>query len=167
MRRLIISCTMLYLLPLGAVSAQLPTQEILTLKRLSSDASKRKDEGLNATIGMVRSSFMNRDTDRLARCIGSKKVYVSLKSKVGEAGYYTRSQVHFIFDKMFRDHRTRSFEYSPSDITISEEGRAYFRSEWTYMVLGSDTVVTEHLHFLFEKEKDGWEISEIRASAPF
>jgi hypothetical protein len=32
-------------------------------------------------------------------------------------------------------------------------------------VLGSDTVVTEHLRFLFEKEKNGWQISEIKASS--
>ncbi len=165
MRLLIRFCAMVYLFPVGPVPARPASQETLTLKRLASNASKRKDDGLNITISMVRSSFMNRDTDSLARCVGSKKVYVSLKSKIGEAGYYTRSQVHFIFDKMFRDHRTRSFEYSPSDITISEGGRAHFSSEWTYMVLGSDTVVTEHLHFLFEKEKDAWEISEIKASS--
>jgi hypothetical protein len=97
--------------------------------------------------------------------MGEKKVYVSLKSRADEAGYYTPSQVHFMLDKMFRDLRTRSFEYSPRDITISEGGRAYFRSEWTYMVLGLDTVVTEHLHFLFEKQKAGWRISEIKASS--
>ncbi len=165
MRLLILSFAMAPLLLAAPASAAADSQERLTLKRLSSNVAKRKDEGLNATIRAVRSSFITRDTDRLASCIGNNKVYLSIKSRTGEAGYYTRSQVHFIFDKMFRDHRTRSFEYSPSDITISEDGRAYVRSEWTYVVLGSDTVVTEHLRFLFEKEKDGWQISEIKASS--
>lgn len=165
MRFLILTFAMVSLLPAAPAGSAEDSQERLTLKRLSTNAAKRKDEGLNVTISAVRSSFIDRDTDRLASCVGNKKVYLSLKLRTGEAGYYTRSQVHFIFDKMFRDHRTRSFEYSPSDITISEEGRAFVRSEWTYVVLGSDTVVTENLRFLFEKEKDGWQISEIKASS--
>jgi hypothetical protein len=142
-----------------------PPQERLSLKRLSADARAQKtDEGLNLTIDTVRSAFIERDTAKLASCLGSMKVYVSLKSRMKESGYYTRSQLQFIFDKMFQDLRTRSFEYSPKDINVDDD-RAYLRSEWTYVVFGSDKVVTEHLHLTFEKEKDGWRISEIKASS--
>ena len=77
---------------------------------------------------------------------------------------FRKNPFEFIFDKMFQDLKTLSFEYSPRDI-IPEENSAYFRSEWTYVALGSDTVVTEQMHFLFAKEKDGWRISEIKASS--
>ena len=30
-------------------------------------------------------------------------------------------------------------------------------------MLGSDTVVTEHLHFAFEKEKGDWRIFELKS----
>jgi hypothetical protein len=140
-------------------------QERLSLKRLTSDARARKtDEGLNLTIDAVRGAFIERDAEQLSNCLGSMKVYVSLKSRMKESGYYTRSQLQFMFDKMFQDLRTRSFEYSPKDI-IADDNRANLRSEWTYVVLGSDKVVTESLHLTLEKEKDGWGISEIKASS--
>jgi hypothetical protein len=144
---------------------QTPTQERLSLRRLSSDARARKaDEGLSLTIDAVKSAFIERDAEKLAGCLGSMKVYVSLKSRMKESGYYTRSQLQFMFDKIFSDLRTRSFEYAPKDI-IAADDRANLRSEWTYVALGSEKVVTESLHLTFEKEKDGWGISEIKASS--
>jgi hypothetical protein len=163
----VIFATTAVVLFLGATgAAQVPVpQERLNLKRLSTDARARKYEGLNLTIDTVRSAFLERDKGKLAGCLGSRKVYVSLKSRMKESGYYTRSQLQFIFDKMFQDLQTRSFEYSPDDIIQFDDKRAYFGSEWTYMALGSDKVVTEKLHFSLEKEKDGWRIFEIKATS--
>ncbi len=154
--------------PLGfllLVGAGASGSEFQIYKRLAPKAEARKDTGLDLAIQKVRRSFRERDTDRLEGCFGNKKVHVSLRSRIRESGYYTRSQLHFIFDKIFRDVRTRSFEYSPRDITISDDGRAYFGAEWTYVVLGSDTLVIEQLHFVFEKEKDSWLISDIKTSS--
>ena len=146
-----------------SVDAQEPPRQFYSVKRLVSESERDRDEGLQQRIHQVRLSFMERETERLEECFSGKKVFISLRSKKTEPGYYTRSQLHFIFDKLFEDLQTRTFKYSPSDITISKDGRAFFRSEWTYMVLGSDTVVTEHLHFSFEKEKGDWRIFELKS----
>jgi hypothetical protein len=122
-----------------------------------------RDDALQETIHQVRQSFLDQETEHLEECFAGKKVFISLRSKEAEAGYYTRSQLHFIFDKVFRDLQTHSFSYSPNDVTLSDDGRAFFRSEWTYKVLGSDTMVTEHLHFSFEKEKQDWRITELKS----
>ena len=147
----------------GSVAAQEASGQYYFVKRLVSDSDRDRDEGLQKRIHQLQLSFMERETERLEESFSGKKVFISLRSKKTDAGYYTRSQLHFIFDDIFEDLQTRTFEYSPSDITISKEGRAFFRSEWTYMVLGSDTVVTEHLHFSFEKEKGDWRIFELRS----
>lgn len=159
-----VACAVSYILVATLLATPLP-QERLNLKRLTSDTKARKDEQLNRVIGEVRVSFMERDAEELADCFGEGKVYLSLKSRTGETGYYTKSQLQFIFDRMFQELRTRAFEYSSSDISIPDENRAHFRSEWTYVVLGSDSLVTEHLHFTLVREKDGWRISEIKASS--
>jgi len=151
-----------FLLLVGAGNAGSESQ---IYRRLAPKAEARKDTGLDRAIEKVRDSFLQRDTDRLEDCFADRKVLVSLRSRTREAGYYTRSQLHFIFDKVFRDLRTRSFEYSPRDINIVDDGRAKLRAEWTYVVLGSDTPVIEQLHFTFEKEKDSWLISEIKTSS--
>jgi hypothetical protein len=135
----------------------------LSIKRLVPASSSKRDDGLQETIHRVRQSFQNQQADQLEACFATKKVFISLRSKETEAGYYTRSQLHFIFDKVFRDLQTRSFNYSPSDVTVSRDGRAYFRSQWTYKVMGSDTTVTELLHFSLEKENDDWRIFELKS----
>ena len=147
----------------GLMSAQETPRQFYSVKRLVTDSGRDRDKGLQQKIHQVRLSFMERKTERLEGCFSSKKVFISLRSKKTEPGYYTRSQLHFIFDNLFEDRQTRTFKYSPSDITISKDGRAFFRSEWTYMMLGSDTVVTEHLHFSFEKEKGDWRILELKS----
>jgi hypothetical protein len=165
MRTIILACVTSYIFLSGVGFVVATPQEPLTLKRLSSDARPPKDAGLKRTIDRVRDSFVERDTGKLAECLGSGKVYVSLKSRKEEAGYYTSSQLQFIFDKMFKDLQTRSFEYSPRNIKGSDNGRAHLRSEWTFVALGSDKVVTEHLYLVLEKEKSGWRITEIRSSS--
>jgi len=137
--------------------------DYLSIRRLVPGTSERRDDALQETIHRVRQSFQEQQADQLEACFASKKVFISLRSKEAEAGYYTRSQLHFIFDKVFRDLQTRSFSYSPSDVTVSRDGRAYFRSQWTYKVMGSDTTVTELLHFSLEKEDDDWRIFELKS----
>lgn len=148
----------------GAPSfAQEGDQEYLSIKRLVPASSSKRDDGLQETIHRVRQSFQDQEADLLESCFATKKVFISLRSKEAEAGYYTRSQLHFIFDKVFRDLKTRSFNYSPSDVTVSGDGRAFFRSQWTYKVMGSDTTVTELLHFSLEKENKDWRIFELKS----
>ena len=147
----------------GISFAQENDPPFYSVKRLVPSSGGKSDDGLQQTIHDVRLSFLEQETERLEKCFAGKKVFISLRSKETEAGYYTRSQLHFIFDKVFRDLQTVSFNHAPPDVTISQDGRAFFRSEWTYKVLGSDTVVTEHLHFSFEKENGDWRIFELKS----
>lgn len=147
----------------GTSFAQQSDSPYLNIKRLVPESNARRDDGLQETIHRVRQSFQDQEAAQLEACFATKKVFVSLRSKEAEAGYYTRSQLHFIFEKVFRDLQTRSFNYSPSDVTVSGDGRAFFRSQWTYKVMGSDTTVTELLHFSLEKENNDWRIFELKS----
>jgi len=149
--------------PSGRAFAQDTDPPYLAIKRLVPESTAKRDDGLQETIHRVRQSFQDQEAAQLESCFATKKVFVSLRSKEAEAGYYTRSQLHFIFEKVFRDLQTRSFNYSPSDVTVSGDGRAFFRSQWTYKVMGSDTTVTELLHFSLEKEKNDWRIFELKS----
>ncbi|MGH9461778.1 MAG: hypothetical protein ACRD1X_11210 [Vicinamibacteria bacterium] len=163
MARWLLPAVVLGLLSDSTSFGQVEDPDYLSIKRLVPESSSERDDGLQETIHRVRQSFQNQQADQLEACFAARKVFISLRSKETEAGYYTRSQLHFIFDKVFRDLQTRSFNYSPSDVTVSRDGRAYFRSQWTYKVMGSDTTVTELLHFSLEKENDDWRIFELKS----
>lgn len=153
----------------GTAEAQTATSLSHLISAKKDEEAKREDasstEFLGKTIGWVGQAFELGDADALEECLVSRKVYLSLRSRGDEAGYYGRSQVKFMFAKLFRERRTDSFTYDPADVEVSGDGTAHFRADWSYMVLDEDDVVTEHLRFRLERTKDDWRISEIRAQS--
>jgi hypothetical protein len=149
--------------------AQAPATSLRHLISATKEEAKSEDDSgtelLGKTIGRVGRAFENGDADALEECLVSRKVYLSLRSRGDETGYYGRSQVKFMFDKLFRERKTDSFTYDPIDVEVSGDGTAHFRADWSYMVLDEDDVVTEHLRFRLERTKDEWRISEIRAQS--
>lgn len=127
------------------------------------------DERLSRTITRVGRAFEASDPDELEQCLSEKRIYLSLRARGEEAGYYGRSQVKFMLAKLFRERRTDSFTYDPEDIEVSGGESAAFRAEWSYVPLEADVVVTEQLRFKLDRAKgpDGadWRVSEIRAQS--
>jgi len=141
-------------------------QHLISAKKGEAPPERNEDaEFLGKTIDRVGRAFEVGDADALEDCLVSRKVYLSLRSRGDEAGYYGRSQVKFMFAKLFRERKTDSFVYDPVDVEVSGDGTAHFRADWSYMVLDEDDVVTEHLRFRLERTKDDWRISEIRAQS--
>ncbi len=141
-------------------------QHLISAKKGEAPPERNEDaEFLGKTIDRVGRAFEVGDADALEDCLVSRKVYLSLRSRGDEAGYYGRSQVKFMFAKLFRERKTDSFIYDPVDVEVSGDGTAHFRADWSYMVLDEDDVVTEHLRFRLERTKDDWRISEIRAQS--
>jgi hypothetical protein len=128
-------------------------------------SSEREDLGrLTQTIDRVERAFEAGDTDELEPCLSEKRIYLSLRARGEEAGYYGRSQVKFMLDKLFQERRKRTFSYDPEDVEILHEGSARFRAEWSYVEFEADDVVTEHLRFKLDRATgDDWRVSEIRA----
>jgi hypothetical protein len=149
--------------------AQNPATSLKHLISAKKEESKSDNDGdadsLGKTIDRVGQAFEVGDAEALEDCLVPRKVYLSLRSRGDEAGYYGRSQVKFMFAKLFRERKTDSFIYDPVDVEVSGDGTAHFRADWSYMVLDEDDVVTEHLRFRLERTKDDWRISEIRAQS--
>lgn len=122
----------------------------------------KNDRLLGPAIERIGRAFERGDPDELEECLVPRKVYLSLKAGGDEAGYYGRSQVKFMFAKLFRERRTDTFTYDPMDVDDSGDG-ASFRADWSYIAPDQDEIVTERLRFKLERSKNDWQVSEIRA----
>jgi hypothetical protein len=115
----------------------------------------------------VGRAFESGDPDQLDSCLSEKKIFLSLRARGEEAGYYGKSQVKFMLEKLFRERRTDSFRYDPADVEVSRGESAAFRAEWSYVGSDADNVITEELRFRLDRAKgpkgDDWRVSEIRA----
>jgi hypothetical protein len=126
-------------------------------------------EQLSRTITRVGRAFEAGDPDELEQCLSEKRIYLSMRARGEEAGYYGRSQVKFMLAKLFRERRTDSFTYDPENIELESGESAAFRAEWSYVAAEEENVVTEQLRFKLDRAKspDGhdWRVSEIRAQS--
>jgi hypothetical protein len=135
-------------------------------KLVSGEGETELDDNLKEVLASLREGFIRRETDLMKRFLGPKKVLLSGKSWPAEIGYYTGNQLHFIFQRKFRELETKAFQFSTRDVTVSDEDRAFVRAEWTYVAVGSDTPALERLQFAFEKERGQWFLSEIKTTPP-
>jgi hypothetical protein len=153
----------------GLSLGQTPSvQRLISAKNEESKRSRNPAdfERLSRTITQVGRAFEAGDPDELERCLSEKRIYLSLRARGEEAGYYGRSQVKFMLAKLFRERKTDSFTYDPEDFEVSSGESAGFRAEWSYLVLDADDVVTEQLRFKLDRTKsDDWLVSEIRAQS--
>ncbi|MGH9332550.1 MAG: hypothetical protein ACRD21_02240, partial [Vicinamibacteria bacterium] len=152
----------------GAASAQAPSvNHLIPPKNEEAKRESARDVAvLEQTIDRVGRAFEEGSPEELDSLLSDQKIHLSLKARGEEAGYYGRSQVKFIFARLFRERKTDSFTYDPREIEVSGEKSAQFRAKWNYMVLDADEVVTEHLRFELERGARGiWRISEIRTQA--
>jgi hypothetical protein len=129
-------------------------------------------ERLSRTIDRVERAFEAGDPDELEQCLSEKKIFLSLKARGVEAGYYGRSQVKHMLAKLFSERRTDSFTHHPEEVEVTGGERAVFRAEWSYLAAEADDVVTEQLRFKLDRVKgsegrkgDDWRVSEIRAQS--
>jgi hypothetical protein len=157
----------LALLGPAGFAQQSPGTSIKRLVNAREEESKsedlKTDRLLRPAIERVGLAFENGDPDALEDCLVPRKIYLSLKARGDEAGYYGRSQVKFMFAKLFRDRKTAAFTYDPDDLDDSGDGGASFRADWSYSAHDQDEVVTERLRFKMERGKNDWQVSEIRA----
>ena len=140
-----------------------PNQSIKQLVNTRKSEDIKNDRLLGSTIDRIGRAFEKGDPDALEECLVSRKVYLSLKAGGDETGYYGRSQVKFMFARLFRERKTDAFTYDRTDVDDSGDGGASFRADWSYVTPDQDEIVTERLRFKLERSKNDWQVSEIRA----
>lgn len=120
---------------------------------------------LDDTINRVGRAFRTGDADALESCLvtGKRKIYLSLETHDSRQGHYGPGQALHILDRLFRDVETREFLYDSRQTEHFGEG-AVFRADWSYLVLETDELVTERLHFKLEQDGKDWRINEIRGA---
>jgi hypothetical protein len=162
------ACFLLVGLVLASTSfGQTPSFQRLFASREGRRVSKEQEARgrISKTFDRVERAFEASDPDAIEPCLAEKRIFLSLKARGEEAGYYGRSQVKFMLAKLFRERRTDSFRYDPEEIELVRGDSAFVRAEWSYVALDRDDAVTEELRFKLDRvpEEDDWRVSEIRA----
>jgi hypothetical protein len=165
MRRVLAVTLGLALIASAGFAQPRPNQSIKQLVNSRKSEDIKNDRLLGSAIDRIGRAFESGNADALEECLVPmpRKVYLSMKAAGDAAGYYGRSQVKFMFDRLFRERMTDAFTYDRTDVDDSGDGGASFRADWTYVTPDEDEIVTERLRFKLERTKNDWQVSEIRA----
>src|SRR5262245_1568805 len=116
-------------------------------------------ESPERSMELIARAFRTRSVDPLTSILPPEgKVYLSLRSVGGEAGYFGRSQVYFIFKKIFSQYETAGFEIRSQR---DDEGatptsrQAYCVGVWTYRRQGGHGGEVQ-IHFVLTSTGDRW-----------
>lgn len=152
----------------SAVESQQPTPTYLKTLignrggKTTSLEDRKPDAELAATITGIRRAFEEGNARRLDSALHRDlRIRVSLQSRADEAGYFQRSQVMFMLDKLFDERETESFSFEPVEPDSADDTSAHVHAQWSYTVVGNDAEVTEHLRFKLLRRASDWYISEI------
>ena len=125
----------------------------------------RSEGDLRKAIGRIVSAFEAGDASDVEDSLVRSRIFLSLRAKGDQKGFFGPSQIKFMFEKLFEERETRDFTYDSEELDFARDGSVSFRATWTYVVLDEDELVTELLRFKMERSGNDWRVSEIR-SAP-
>lgn len=123
------------------------------------------EDDLHKPISRIGAAFEAGDASHLEDCLVRSRIFLSLRAKGDQQGFFGPSQIKFMFDRLFEERKTRDFTYDSEDIEFARDGSVSFRATWTYVVLDEDELVAELLRFKMERSGDDWQVSEIRSTS--
>lgn len=121
------------------------------------------DRSIESAMVSIATAFRNGDPDPLTTLLPSGgKVFLSLRNLGSEAGYYGPDQVYFIFQKIFRLHRSLSFDINQQTDGGRSGGRRLSNciGRWEYerdRQKGRCQII-----FVFAMKDDVWSLVQIR-----
>jgi len=120
------------------------------------------DPILGKSLEGIASAFRTEKPDPIASLVPSDgKAYVLLTSVGGSAGYYSRDQVYFIFNKVFAQHDTTKFSIRKQKKEDQGKDFVYCVGDWSYHRHdGVDG--NSQIHFVLSMRKGTWALVEIR-----
>jgi hypothetical protein len=124
---------------------------------------RSKDE-LREPIGRIGAAFEAGNASELEDCLVRSRIFLSLRAKGDQKGFFGPSQIKFMFDRLFEQRETRAFTYDSKELDFARDGSVSFEATWTYVLLDEDELVTELLRFKMERSGDDWRVSEIRST---
>lgn len=120
------------------------------------------DQSLDRSMESIARAFRTEKPEPITSLMSPDgKVFISLMSLGGGAGYYSRDQVYFIFNRMFTQHDTVKFDLHRQKSENPGRDFVFCIGNWRYHRHdGVDGDI--QIHFVLSMRKGAWSLVEIR-----
>lgn len=101
----------------------------------------------------------------LSRHVGSKRVYLRLADPGGTDGFYSQSQVYYLFKEIFKSYRQVAFEFVKFR-NLDKPGRSvYGIATRSWKDTRSGRIFTDKVYVTLRLEGSRWVVAEIKTAS--
>ncbi|MBN1885509.1 MAG: hypothetical protein JW876_08310 [Candidatus Krumholzibacteriota bacterium] len=138
------------------------------VRRKPKAAPPAKMQATNAPMAVFRgleAAWRAENADALARHVGEKRVYLSLPEPGGTDGFYSQSQVYYLFKKMFKSYRQVGFEFVKFHNVDKPGRRVYGIATRSWKDIRSGRIFTDRVYVTLRLEGSRWVVAEIKTAS--
>lgn len=130
-----------------------------------SQAPEMSDTALEALFIILEDSFLQEDAERLTKILPAHyKIELRLGLLPPDSGFFSPSQVFYIWKKHFQESNTLNFELKKENISFISPKDIILQARWSFQRKDSPKIRALNLYFSLYREGNHWVIRKIRTS---
>jgi hypothetical protein len=109
----------------------------------------------------IESAWRSGDAQRLASFAGNSKVLLNVRGLGEKGGYYSRSQVFYLFKGMFKSTKHKKFSFVKFHDVGERSNKIYGIAHRNYEVVSSGRLFQDKIYVTLKFEGKRWVVSEM------
>jgi hypothetical protein len=166
--RLIRLATASIAIPVLLASAPSFSQNKKEIKRSDREIKKNEHEikmqDPRLVFAGIESAWQSEDANRLAGFVGKGRVYLNIRGVIDKGGYYSRSQVKYLFKDMFKADDQLRFEFVKFNDLDKPDRKVYGIAYRSCKNNRSGKVFQDKVYVTLGREGPAWVLAEIKTT---
>ena len=131
---------------------------------ISSQALEREEKALEDCFRIIQNCFIQEDAGKLAEVLPvDYKIELRMGFLPPSSGFFSPSQVFYIWQMLFIENDTLDFELNKRDIYAVSSNVTILQARWSFSGKDSLKIRRLTLYFSLSKQANRWVIGKIRA----
>lgn len=112
----------------------------------------------------IESAWRSGNAQRLASYAGNSKVLLNVRGLGEKGGYYSRSQVFYLFKDMFKSTRHKKFNFVKYHDVGKRSSKIYGIAHRNYEVVSNGRLFQDKIYVTLKLEGKRWVVSEMKSA---
>ncbi|MBU8921971.1 MAG: hypothetical protein KOO63_09135 [Bacteroidales bacterium] len=109
-------------------------------------------------------AWKNADAKSISSMVGKRKAFIHIRGAGDSGGFYSRSQVFYLFKRMFKEYRQLKFEFVKFHNLERPDRRVYAIAYRSCRIMRSDKVFQDKVYITLGREGRDWVVTEIKTT---
>ncbi|HER44366.1 MAG TPA: DUF4783 domain-containing protein [Candidatus Eisenbacteria bacterium] len=112
----------------------------------------------------IEAAWRAGDARKLAAYAGDSKVLLNVRGLGEKGGYYSRSQVFYLFKGMFESTRHKKFDFVGFHEVGEKSSRIYGIARRNYEIVSNGRLFQDKIYVTLKQEGKRWVVSEMKSA---